>query len=162
MPRTQIIAEPGQTEVTITCQLAASGEQVFNVLTDPQLIPQWWGPAYLTTIVEKMDVRPGGEWRYIQHDPEGSEYIFSGVFSTVRAPAELAYTFVFEAEPDSVMLEVVTLENHGGQTRIIDRLIARTVQDRDAILLAGMEEGAIESMDRLEALLMKIANSSEV
>lgn len=162
MPETQILAEPGQPEVTITCLLAADGEQVFKVLTDPELIPQWWGPASLTTTVEKMDVRSGGEWRFIQQDAEGVLYHFSGVYSSVRAPDELASTFIFEAEPASSMLEVITLENHGSQTRIIDRLIARTVQDRDAILLAGMEEGAIESMERLEALLKKINLSSEV
>jgi uncharacterized protein YndB with AHSA1/START domain len=30
-------------------------------MTDPQLIPEWWGDG---TVVEEMDVRPGGTYRF--------------------------------------------------------------------------------------------------
>src|SRR5438093_3953686 len=56
---TNILAEPGKQEILITREFDASRELVFKACTDPQLIPQWWGPRYLSTEVDKMDVRPG-------------------------------------------------------------------------------------------------------
>ena len=40
-------------------------ERVFAVYTDPKLIPEWWGPRGTTAVVDEMDVRPGGRWRFI-------------------------------------------------------------------------------------------------
>ena len=47
---------------------------------DPALIPQWWGPRRLTTVVDQMDVRPGGLWRFLHRDAEGNEYAFHGEY----------------------------------------------------------------------------------
>lgn len=38
----------------------APRDLVFETYTDPDLIPNWWGPERLTTVVEKMEVKPGG------------------------------------------------------------------------------------------------------
>jgi uncharacterized protein YndB with AHSA1/START domain len=39
----------------------AARANVFSVWTDPQLIPDLWGDG---TVVEEMDVRPGGTYRF--------------------------------------------------------------------------------------------------
>lgn len=80
-------------EVTMTCVFDASREEVFGTTTDPSLVPEWWGPSVLTTTVDTMDVRVGGKWRYVQHDAEGSEYAFHGVYLEVDPPGRLVYTF---------------------------------------------------------------------
>ena len=59
--KTNISAEPGKQEILITREFDAPRELVFKACTDPQLIPQWWGPRNLSTEVDKMDVRPGGQ-----------------------------------------------------------------------------------------------------
>jgi uncharacterized protein YndB with AHSA1/START domain len=38
---------------------------VFQGYTDPNVIPHWWGPRIFTTTVDKMDVKPGGLWRFV-------------------------------------------------------------------------------------------------
>ncbi len=43
----------------------APRELVWKVYIDPELVPKWWGPKYLTTTVDKMDVRVGGVWRFV-------------------------------------------------------------------------------------------------
>ena len=50
---------------------------MFVVFTDPTLIPDWWGP---TTVVDQMDVRPGGSWRFVTHSSDGSENAFRGTY----------------------------------------------------------------------------------
>ena len=65
-------------EVRVERIFDAPRELVFRAYTDPTLIPRWWGPSYLTTTVETMDVRPGGTWRYVQRDDKGNVYGFHG------------------------------------------------------------------------------------
>src|SRR5579859_6445445 len=91
--QTKITAEPGKQEVVITREFEAPRELVFKAFTDPKLIPQWWGPRYLSTRVDKMDLRPGGQWRFINQDAEGKEYAFHGVYHEVRAPERVIDTF---------------------------------------------------------------------
>lgn len=153
MVRTSLIAEPGKPEIVMTCMFDAPRELVFKACTDPDLVPQWWGPKRLTTTVDKMDVKPGGVWRFVQRDSSGSEYAFNGVYREIVSPERLVYTFEFEGMPGHVMLETLTFEEHDGKTKLTDTSVFDTVGERDGMLESGMEEGAAESMDRLAELL---------
>ncbi len=152
---TQFTAEPGTHAVVIKRVFDAPHEDVFRATTDSKLIPLWWGPKSLTTMVEAMDLRRGGIWRFVQRDAEGNEYAFFGVYHEVAPPERLIYTFEFEGMPGHVMLETVTFGDLGEKTKVTDRAVFQTIEDRDEALATGMEEGAVESMDRLADLLEK-------
>jgi uncharacterized protein YndB with AHSA1/START domain len=62
-----------------------SRTHVFSVWTDPQLIPEWWGEG---TVVEEMDVRPGGTYRF-----RTAYGVVEGEFREVDAPERLVQTF---------------------------------------------------------------------
>jgi len=153
MSKLNVIAEPGKHEIITTRDFDAPRALVFKALIDPALIPQWWGPKGMTTIVDRMEVKQGGVWRYIQRDANGSEYGFHGVYHSIESPERMVYTFEFEGMPGHVLLETVTLEEYGGKTRIIDSSVFQSVADRDGMLQSGMEEGAADSWDRLEEVL---------
>lgn len=130
---------------------------VFKAFTDPTLIPKWWGPRGHTTTVDKMDVKPGGVWRFVERDADGNENAFHGVYREVAAPERLVYTFEWEGLPGYVSLEMVTLEERDGKTTVTNTVAFHTVEDRDGMLASGMESGATESMDRLAELLRGMA-----
>lgn len=153
MGRTRITAEPGKQEIVLRRIYDAPREQVFRAYTDPALIPNWWGPRKYATIVDRLDAKPGGLWRFLNRDAEGKEYAFHGVYHEVRAPERLVSTFEFEGAPGKVSLETLTLEASGGKTLLTDRSVFQSVADRDEMLKDGMEEGASETMDRLAELL---------
>jgi uncharacterized protein YndB with AHSA1/START domain len=100
-----------------------------------------------------MEVRPGGQWRYISRDAGGDEYAFHGVYHEILSPERLVYTFEFEGMPGHVLLETITLEEHDGKTTLIDQSVFQSVADRDGMVQSGMESGASESLDRLDELL---------
>ena len=157
--QTNITAEPGKQEMLITREFDAPRELVFKAMTDPKLIPQWWGPRYLTTEVDKMDVRPGGEWRFINRNAEGNEFAFHGVYHEVLAPERIIDTFEFEGLPETghVTLETMKLEAlPGGRTRLTAQSVFQSVADRDGMLQGGMEEGVNDTYDRLAELLKKM------
>ncbi len=154
--KTTILAEPGKQEMLITREFDAPRELVFQAFTDPELVPQWWGPRRLATLVDKLDARVGGQWRFINRDPAGNEYAFHGVYHEVRAPARIIDTFEFEGLPEAghVCLETLTLEAlPGGRTRFTAQSVFQSVADRDEMLQSGMEEGLNDSYERLTELL---------
>ena len=154
MNKTAFTIEPGTHELVLTREFDAPRDLVFKVYTDPELLPRWWGPRYLTTTVDKMDVRPGGHWRFVQRAPDGNEYGFHGVYHEVMGPERVVDTFEFEGMPGHVALETTTLEDlGGGRTRLTTHSVFQSVADRDAAASSGMESGASETMDRLEELL---------
>ncbi|MGA7732396.1 MAG: SRPBCC family protein [Chloroflexia bacterium] len=155
MSKSNLIAEPGKQEIVITRVFDAPRELVFKAFTDPNLIPQWWGPGYLTTTIARMEVRPGGIWRFVQRSPDGNEYGFHGVYHDIVSPERLVYTFEFEGAPGHVLLETVTFEEQDGKTKLTDKSVFQSVEDRDAMLQSGMEGGAHESMDRLAELIAR-------
>jgi len=94
MSETTFKVDKEKLEVTIERVFAAPRERIWKVLTDPAAIPQWWGPGFLTTIVDKMEVRVGGGWRFLQRDPEGGEYAFNGEYREVKEAERIVQTLV--------------------------------------------------------------------
>jgi uncharacterized protein YndB with AHSA1/START domain len=157
MAKVDFAVEPGKQEIVITQLYNAPRELVFKAYTDPNLISKWWGPKRYTTIVDKMDVRPGGIWRFINRDKDGAEYAFHGVYHEVSPPMRLVYTFEFEGMPGHVSFETVMLEEQDGKTKVTDKVVFQSVEDRDMMVKTGMKEGATESMERFSELLTKFS-----
>ncbi len=154
--KTKFTAVPGKQEVIVTREFDAPRELVWKVMTDPGKLPEWWGPRNLSTEVEKMELRPGGQWRYIQCDADGHEYGFHGVYHTVQAPERTISTFEFEGVPGHVLLETTILEEQDGKTLLTNHVVYQSVEDRDGMIATGMEWGQSEGFDRLEELLVKV------
>lgn len=108
---TLTVTKPSDREIVMTRVFHAPRELVFKAYTDPDLIPQWWGPRRFITTVDKMDVRPGGAWRYLQRGPDGNEYGFNGVYRELVPPERLVSTFEFEGMPGHVVLDTATFED---------------------------------------------------
>jgi len=156
MGKLQISVEPGKQEVVMTRDFDAPRELVFKAHTDPKLISQWWGRVDSTTTVDKMEVREGGRWRFVEREPGGNEYGFHGVYHAIVSPERIVQTFEFEGLPGHVLLETATFEEHAGKTRLTSQSVFQSVEDRDGMVQSGMEEGAVETMDRLEGLLARM------
>ncbi|NLO04189.1 MAG: SRPBCC family protein [candidate division WS1 bacterium] len=156
MARPEFIVSQADNEVIQRLLLDAPRERVWELMTDPELIPQWWGPAALTTTVEQMDVTEGGKWRYVQRDAEGNEHVFSGVYREVVPPERTAGTFEYENEPGDVMFEVATLEElPDGNTLLTIRSRFESSEALNAAVESGMEAGATESLERFEELVAR-------
>lgn len=151
---TSMFTLPSDREITGSRVLDAPVDLVYWAYTDPEAIPQWWGPSRYTTTVEKLDVRPGGNWRFVQRAADGGVHAFSGVFREVVPQKRLVYTFNYEPMPGHESVETVTFEPvEENKTLVTDTMIFANKEDRDGMLRSGMEEGAAESVERLIALL---------
>ncbi|MET0296697.1 MAG: SRPBCC domain-containing protein, partial [Microbacterium sp.] len=79
---------------TITRQIAAPRELVFDAITKPEHFAVWFGTAAVEVPQESlsMDVRPGGEFRATMVLPDGNRIDWAGEYITVDPPAHLAMT----------------------------------------------------------------------
>ena len=133
----------------------APREKVWEAFTDADLIPRWWGPHGSSTTVAEMDVRPGGTWRYVSSAPDREDVAFYGEYLEVSPPERIKWTFMFDVEGMGPQggPETLTLEDVGGKTKVTAVSHMGTPEILEGALATGMVGGAIETYDRLEALL---------
>ncbi|WP_167137179.1 SRPBCC family protein [Diaminobutyricimonas sp. TR449] len=131
---------------------------VFNAHKDPELLKQWLGPRGYEMVIDHFDFRTGGGYRYIHRDPEGQEYVFNGVYHTVRENEFAIQTFEFEGFPDVVSIESMTFEDLGnGRTRLRGHSVYPSQEARDGMVSSGMEEGMSDGYEQLDELLARVA-----
>lgn len=155
MAGTTTVTTPSDREIVSERVFDAPRERVFAAYTDPELIPQWWGPRGTTTIVDEMDVRPGGAWRFVNRGPDGEESGFRGTYREVTPPERIVQTFEWEGMPGHVMVDTATFDDLGGRTKLTVTSLFHTSEERDGMLASGMERGLTETHDRLAELLAK-------
>ena len=147
---------PVNRELVITRIFDAPRSLLFKMWTDPEHMAQWWGPRGFTNPVCDMDVRPGGAIRVVMRGPRGVDYPMTGVFHEIVAPERLVLTTAVDDADGNRVLEAhntVTFAEHGGKTTLTVRARIVKATAAAAPMLAGMEAGWGQSLERLAALV---------
>ncbi|TMG47455.1 MAG: ATPase [Chloroflexi bacterium] len=147
---------PSDREILITREFDAPRDLVFKAMTDPDLIGRWWGPRNYETVVDKMDVRPGGTWRFIHRQADGTEFAFRGEYREVVPPERIVQTFEFEPMAGHISVETATFTERDGRTLLTVRSLFASKEDRDGMIQSGMEKGLAETHDRFAELLAEL------
>ena len=154
--RTTDVTPQGDRELVIERRFAGTPEIVFELMTDPSLIPEWWGPKSETVVVDEMDVRVGGRWRFLSTSTEGTKYAFSGEYREVVPAARIVQTFCCEPIPEFVSLEDGTLSADGDGGTLFRVVVSfDTPEGRDGMIASGMEAGMSETHERFDELLAR-------
>jgi len=137
------VTTPSELEIRVERIFDAPRAHVFSVWTDPELIPEWWGDQ---TVVEEMEVRPGGKWRF------NTAYgVVEGEFREVEPPARLVQTFQNH-------LQTLEFEELGEErTKLTQTMRFASTEERDTTMQYGVEEGAKSGFARVDAVLERIA-----
>jgi uncharacterized protein YndB with AHSA1/START domain len=103
------------------CSVAASPQRVFEVLTDPEQVAQWWGPEGFTCPEVILDARVGGAYRIAMQPPEGELFHVTGEYLEVQPSTRLTYTFRWEPPDPDDRETVVRLALHAadGATEVV-------------------------------------------
>ena len=142
-------------EIVITRVFDASPELVFDAWTNPNHLVHWFGPNGFTTTIQKMDVRPGGEWRLVMRGPDGRDYRNHIVYVEVDRPHRIVYRHEPEADSEPVVFETtVTFAEHEGKTLLTLSMLFPTVELRDENARKyGSIEGGKQTLARLAEYL---------
>lgn len=149
------VTTPSEQEICLTRLFDAPCRLVFEAMTRPEHVRQWWGrlgEGYSVPICE-IDLRPGGAWRFVNRH-SGGEAVFYGEYREIAPPHRLVFTEIFAPFPDSVsVVTTVLTEEADGKTRLTATVRYPSGQVRDMVLGTGMARGAGISYDRLEDLV---------
>jgi uncharacterized protein YndB with AHSA1/START domain len=147
----------GDREILITRSFDAPAALVFKAITTPELVKRWWGFETSQWLVCEIDLRVGGQWRYVTREENGFEVGFHGQYRELNAPHRLVSTEAYEGLPDAdtnASLNTVTLEEHDGVTTMTTVVLHVKPEHRDGHIASGMESGMQVSYDRLENLVL--------
>ena len=139
-------------EVVITRVLDAPRELVWQAWTDPKHIVNWWGPNGFTTTIEKMDLRVGGEWKYMMVGLDGTRYPNQMAYKEIIPLSKLVSD---HGDGERVWFEVsVTFQEAGGGTLVTLRQLFPSKQSHDEVVEKyGAIEGGKQHFAKLEAYI---------
>ncbi len=146
------VTTPSDREIRIERIFNAPRERVWQAMSDPALVAQWWGRGN-RLVIERDERERGGHWRYVEHSAHGIDG-FEGRYREVVPLERTVRTFEWDGMPGHVLVETATLEDLGdGRTRLVSISLAHTVEERDGMLGSGMEGGVNESYAVLDRVL---------
>ena len=108
-PTTDMSAETEP--IVLTVDIDAPPESVWQLLTDPPRIADWWGDHV------SLEARPGGRFLERWTDPAGRSVVTQGEVVRLAAPRELELTWADDDWPAQTRVRFV-LEEAGNATRL--------------------------------------------
>jgi uncharacterized protein YndB with AHSA1/START domain len=146
----------GEGTVTLTRVFDAPRALVWKAWTDPVMMAQWFGPRGFASQVPELDVRVGGTLRIVMRGPDGNDYPMKGVFREVVVPERLVFSNIAIDRDGNHLLEgetTVILAETNGNTTLTLKTYAVGLVPFAPQMLAGMEAGWTQSIDKLEELV---------
>lgn len=137
--------------LNMTRTLPAAREEVWRAMTDPGMLPEWFGPRGFSSRAVEFEPRVGEKFRISMQPREGEPFHVYGEFREVEAPSGLSYTFIYDRPDPDDRETVVTLSlvDRGPQTEVTFAQGEFATPER----LQLHREGWTDSLERLEELL---------
>ena len=154
------VETPSDQEIRMTRVFDAPRRLVFDAMTKPEHVTQWWGrlgEGYSVPVCE-IDLRVGGAWRFVSRHPKG-EAAFHGEYQEIAPPSRLVFTEIFEEFPDSVSVVTTEFTEENGKTHMTATIRYPSLEVRNMVLGTGMSRGAGISYDRLQDLVLTLQRS---
>ena len=144
---------PSELEIVTTREFDAPLELVFDVLTKPEHVRNWFAPFTDVVTECSIDLRVGGDYHIVFVTEDGAECSFRGTYLEVEPPTRTVATWLFEGWPDADAVETVELHETDGVTTLTMRLAFRDQAGRDHMTTS---DGQADSLDKLEHYLASL------
>src|SRR3954452_21850864 len=161
MTTTSSGAEPAHAtadrEIMISRVIGAPRELVFEAFTEVRHLSRWWGLEGFTTTTQSFEFRVGGEWDFVMHGPDETDYT-EWISWTEIAPPERITLLHGESRGDPNAFEsVLTFAPAGAAARIEMRTLCPTKELRDeAVEKYHALEGGEQTLSNLAAYVTEI------
>lgn len=144
---------PSEHEIVLTREFNAPIALVFDVLTKPEHVRQWFAPFETEMTMCSIDLRVGGSYHKVFVTPDGIECSFRGTYLEIEPPSRIVETWLFEGWPDAEAIETVELQQIRGVTRLTTKLAFRDKAGREHM---NKTDGFEDSFNKMEAHLRSI------
>jgi uncharacterized protein YndB with AHSA1/START domain len=149
------VTTPSDREIAMTRTFDAPRRLVFDAWTKPELLKRWLGVfgSWRFTVCE-VDLRVGGEYRYVWSGADGTEMGMGGIYREIVRPERIVCTEKFD-EPwyEGDAIDTTVFVEKGGKTTVTTTVLYASKEVRDGVLKSPMEGGVAKSYDKLAEVL---------
>ena len=144
-------------EIVISRVIDAPRELVFEAFTAVRHLSRWWGPDGFTTTTRAFEFRVGGEWAFVMHGPDGTDYQEWITWTEIAPPERIALLHGESRDDPNTFESVLTFAPDGAATRIEMRTVFPTKQMRDEVVEKYHAiEGGQQTLGNLAAYVTEI------
>ena len=121
-------------EIVISRVISAPRELVFEAFSEVRHLSQWWGPDGFTTTTRAFEFRVGGEWIFVMHGPDGTDYQEWISWTEIAPPERIALLHGESRGDPNAFESLITFAADGAATRIEMRTVFPTKELRDEVV----------------------------
>jgi uncharacterized protein YndB with AHSA1/START domain len=93
--------------------LAYTPDEIYVAFSDPSRLAKWWGPKGFTNTFEIFDFKAGGNWKFMMHGPDGTNYPNNSVFRELEPGKKVVIRHV--STPHFTLSVTLLPDNEGTQ-----------------------------------------------
>jgi uncharacterized protein YndB with AHSA1/START domain len=147
-----LVDHPSEREIRFVRTVEAPIDLVWSIWSDPRHLHQWFGPTGYRNTTHTFEFRPGGEWRFTMHAPDGRDIPNRIVFRELLPPTRLVYENGWDT-PEATLDFVVTWSFRAEGERRTRIEIVMTFADAAALKVAverfGVNPGGPQTLARI-------------
>src|SRR6476660_3927619 len=156
-------AATGDRELVISRVIAAPRELIVEAFTEVRHLSQWCAAAGFSTTTESFEFRVGGEWIFVMHGPDRTDYQEWISWTEIAAPERIALLHGESRGDPNAFESVITFEPDGAATRVEMRTLFPTKELRDeAVENYHAIEGGRQTLSNLAAYVAEIVREGGV
>jgi len=147
-------------EIVISRIIDAPRELVFEAFTEVRHLSHWWGPDGFTTTTRAFAFRVGGEWDFVMHGPDGTDYQEFISWTEIVPPQRIALLHGESRGDPNAFESVLTFTPEGAATRIEMHTVFPTRALRDeAVDKYHAIEGGQQTLGNLAAYVSEMVRN---
>jgi uncharacterized protein YndB with AHSA1/START domain len=144
-------------EIVISRVINGPRELVFDSFTEVRHLSRWWGPEGFTTTTRAFEFRVGGEWDFVMHGPDGTEYQEWITWTEIAPPERISLLHGASRDDPDAFQSVLTFAPEGAATRLEMCTVFPTKELRDeAVERYHAIEGGQQTLGNLDAYVTEI------
>jgi uncharacterized protein YndB with AHSA1/START domain/DNA-binding transcriptional ArsR family regulator len=143
-------------DIVLERTITASPDAVWRAWTDPAEAARWWAPRHFEVVRCSIAPHSGAPVELVLREGDGAEYASAGAVRSVDPGRRIAFDLSpldAEGRPFFEVVVEAALEPSDGGTALRVHIAAAGADAASAPMIAGLEPGWSQQLDRLEELL---------
>lgn len=159
MPVTDVTTDPEALTMTLTAEVAASVDRLWEAFTDPRQLERFWGPPGYPATFTEFDLSVGGRAKYHMTGPKGDEYHGVWEFLAIDGPRSFTALDSFTDADGRVLADMPTsrmvfdFEPTETGARLRNTTYFDSADALEQVLAMGAVEGSTLAISQLDRVL---------
>ncbi|MDT0182605.1 SRPBCC family protein [Microbacterium sp. ARD31] len=159
MPVTEVTTDPEALTMTLTADVAASVDRLWDAFTDPRQLERFWGPPGYPATFTQFDLEVGGRARYVMTSPRGEQFHGLWEFLEIDGPRSFTALDSFADADGQVLADMPTsrmvfvFEPTETGARLRNTTYFDSADALEQVVAMGAVEGSTMAMNQLDRVL---------